>query len=110
MSESGMHCMAVKISRKTQPRNHRSDRKLRSPYSIVALAKSLALLRKRKHLTVGIRQWLVRCLSRAEQTGSLAVTCSATTETARSSVYGIAQLVTRFCRKKKDLVINLHKA
>jgi hypothetical protein len=46
----------------------------------------------------------VRYLNKAERTGSLVVTYSDTTKTAKLSVYGIAQLLTRFCRKEKDLL------
>jgi hypothetical protein len=46
----------------------------------------------------------VRRLNRAERTGSLVVTCSNTTETAKLSMYGIAQLVTRLSRNEKDLL------
>jgi hypothetical protein len=46
----------------------------------------------------------VSCSNRAEQMGSLVVACFNTTKTAKSSVYGITQLLTKFCRKEKDLL------
>jgi hypothetical protein len=45
----------------------------------------------------------VRCLNRAERTGSLVVTCSAAAQTANVSVYGIAEDVNPSCRNRKIL-------
>ena len=46
----------------------------------------------------------VRCLNRAERTGSLVVSRSDTIKTAKLSVSSIAQPVASFCRKEKDLL------
>jgi hypothetical protein len=43
----------------------------------------------------------VRCLNRAERTGSLTVSCPATTKTVKMSVYSIARRGTRFDKKRK---------
>jgi hypothetical protein len=47
----------------------------------------------------------VRCLNRAERTGSLVVTCPTTTKTDKLPVHGMVLLVIRFSEKEKNLII-----